>query len=164
MATYGSEAGVEAMIPSAGDIGLASTPTTSEVGSWLEQGYAIINRHLSGAGYIVPVVPTAAVYDEFVYLNNLWAAAQLLRALGLDVVQGEQQNRAQVWLSDFRKQLHELISGDSTGGDLTGVGVPLDPDVVINQRKRRLRTVQIRRVDGYSSAFEGVEGPEYEDQ
>lgn len=149
MATYGSEAGVEALVPSAGNLNNSSTPKIAQVTAWLSQGYAVINRHLAGAGYDTPVTSGAAAYDELTALNNLYAAANVLRALGLDVITGEDGNRAETWIADFRTQLHELVQAD-----LTALGVSLTATTGTATR-RRVRSMQVRRTDGYSGAHEG---------
>jgi len=146
MASYGSETGVEALLPAIGDFDGSSTVTTTELTAWLEQGYARINRVLAGQGYSTPVAASAAVYDELTALNNLYAAAQVLRAYGLDTATGEEENRSDRWLREFWRSLKELAGSDLT----TAVVLRLT-----SKKRRRVRSMQVRRVDGFSGAYEG---------
>lgn len=147
MASYGSTAGVDALLPGVG-LGVSSTPNTTDVTGWLEQGYSIINRKLSAAGYTIPVSSSAAVYDELTALNNLYASAQVLRARGLDAVTGSEESRSERWLREFRESIDALAESD-----LTAVGVTMV--TTTGQRRRGVRTVQIRRIDGFSGVYEG---------
>lgn len=148
MATYGSETGVEALLPVVGDIDGSSTPNTTQLTIWLAQGYAVINRHLAGAGYSIPVVSGAAVYDELVALNNQYGVINVIRARGLDSVSGESESVADQMWEDFQKQIHELAMTD-----LTQLGVSLVATSGTAAR-RRIRSMQLRRIDGYSGAHE----------
>ena len=89
---------------------------------------------------------------ELTALNNLYAAAYALRSRGLDSATGETETRADVWLRQFNEQLADLVSSD-----LTGVGVTLA--TTTGGRRPRLRSTQLRRVDGYSAVAEGDEYP-----
>lgn len=147
MASYGSTAGVEALVPALGTLG-AGTPTSDEVTAWLEDGYAIINRYIGGSGYVVPVTSSEDLYEELRGLNNLYAAAQAMRARKIDTTSGEEENRAEIWLRDFWQQLRDMIAMDLTAAGLTAT-------TTTTARRRRIRTLQLRRVDGYSGAHEG---------
>ena len=153
MATYGSEAGVEALVPAVGDIDATTTPTTTQLTAWLAQGYAVINRHLAGAGYEIPVASGAAVYDELVALNNQYGAIFVIRSRGIDSVTGEGESVSDQMWEDFREQLHEVAATD-----LTQLGVSLATTSGTASR-RRIRSMQLRRIDGYSGANETSETP-----
>jgi hypothetical protein len=146
---YGSLEGVLALAPALGAIGDETTPTNSEVDTWLNEGSALIDAALSGAGYVVPVARTAAAYPIFRGLGVLYATAYALRARGLDVVQGNQESRSELYLKDFRQRLDMLVAGD-----LTSQGVPLrtSPQTV----RRGVRSFQLRRADGYSRDTLGI--------
>ena len=144
MASYGSAAGVEALVPSVGTLGAGSKPTLVQVTAWLAEGYALINRAIASAGYGVPLLNTAAVYDELSSLNNLYTAAYALRSLAIDTASGESEERSEVWLKDFYARLKSLAASD-----LTLVGATLLPSTTTT-RRRRIRTLQMRKVDGYS--------------
>jgi hypothetical protein len=139
---YGTAAGVAARLPG---IGLTpiSTPESVQVETWLAQGAAIIDRKLAGAGYAVPVQATATPYLELVALNELYAAAQSLRARGLDAMTGGGEMRSDIWMREFTTMLNDLAQSD-----LTGAGVA--QATVTGVRPQRMRTVQIRRIDGFS--------------
>lgn len=152
MASYGSVGGVEALVPSVGSLDTDTVPTSAQVTAWLAQGYAKINRTLASAGYVVPVNSGAAVYDELTALDNLFAATYVLKARQLDIVAGQDQNRADAWMKEFDRQLADLAKAD-----LTTLGVTLStttPETGV--RRRRLRTLQLRRTDGYSGMYEGA--------
>ena len=144
---YGSIYDVAALLPGVG-IDDVSVPDTGQVARWLEQGSSIINRALSAAGYAHPVPSTAEAHGEFVALANQYAAAWVMRARGLDTVQGGEESRSDRWLREFREGLAAVVAAD-----LTAVGVS---STSTTGRNRRIRTTQIRRIDGYSGAFEGT--------
>jgi len=147
---YGSTAGVQALLPVVGTLGVASVPTLAQVTTWLAEGDAIVNRSLASAGYAVPVAAGAIVYAELTALNNLYAAAYVVQARGFDTVQGTDENRAAAWLERFNTQLAALV-----GSDLTGVGATLAPATATAPR-RRARFVQLKRIDGYSAVHDDI--------
>lgn len=146
---YGSEVGVEALVPAAGLIDGSSTPTSTQLTAWMEEGAARIDRVLASAGYSVPVLSAADVYEELRALNNLYAGAYVLRARGLDTTQGTEQNKASMWLAEFRNTLTELASSNLAAGGAT-LATP-------TTGRRRIRSVQTRRIDGYSGQSETAE-------
>lgn len=149
MATYGSIQGVQAIVPAAGEYGADTTPTTDQVTTWLAEGHSEINRYLSAAGYSTPASTGAQVYPSLTALNDLYAAAYVLRARGLDTVQGSEENRSGMMLKDFFKRLEALV-----GQDLTALGLSLRPPPSL--KRRRVRSLQLRRVDGYSGQYGGA--------
>lgn len=146
---YGSTSGVHAILPAIGALSSTTVPSIAQVTIWLGEGSAQIDRSLAGAGYAVPVNASAVVYPEITGLANLYAAAQAAIARGLDTVQGTEENRAETWLERFRVQLSALVSSD-----LTGVGVTLVTSPSGTAKRRRFRTTQIKRVDGYSAPYD----------
>lgn len=146
MASYGSSAGCAARIPGI-NLSALSTPDMTQMETWLAQGAAVIDRALSGAGYAVPVSQSAAVYPELTALNELYAAAHALRARGMDVVVGITETRSDAWLRQFRDQLDDLARSD-----LVALGV--SQATVAGTKHNRIRTTQLRRVDGYSAVLE----------
>jgi len=147
---YGSIDGIMALAPAVGTIDNDSTPNTGQVEEWLAEGAALIHGALAGAGYAVPAARTAAVYPLLRALNNLYAAAYTLRARGLDVVQGREETRSEIYLKDFFDRLKILA-----GQDLTGMGLTLRTSPSVATR-RGVRSMQLRRVDGYSAAYSGL--------
>lgn len=149
MASYGSVDGVAAIVqnltPSA-----SSHPTSDEITAWLEQGCAVINRYIATAGYSVPVGSGAALHHELVALNNLYAAAYTKRSQEVDAQTGEEEKRSEIWLREFHAQLSELAASN-----LAAMGATPLPSTTPG-RRRRIRTLQLRRVDGYSGAYEGA--------
>jgi len=142
---YGTVAGVQAITPTLGTFGSATVPTSSQVTAWLGEGAATINRTLATAGYSVPVASGAAVYAELTALNNLYAGAYALRARGIDTGTGEEESRDVVWMREFTQRLASLAASD-----LTALGV----SVQAGRPRRRIRTLQARRIDGYSGRHE----------
>ena len=146
---YGATTGVQALLPAIGTLSGSTVPTSTQVTTWLGEGSSVIDRHLSAAGYSIPVGATATVYPELTSLANLYAAAQAAIARGLDTVQGSEENRAEVWLARFQAQLSALVSSD-----LTALGVSLATVASGTPRRRRMRMTQIKRVDGYSAPYD----------
>ncbi len=138
------------MVPSAGSLGTSSTPTSAQVTEWLAQGSARIDRALSSAGYSIPVASTATVYAELTALANLYGAAHVLTARGLDSANGEAENRADVWLERFDETLKALA-----GSDLSALGVSAATTTGVNAGRRRMRTLQLRRIDGFADLDTG---------
>lgn len=147
---YGSVSGVSALVPVAGTLGTSSTPTSAQVAEWLTQGSARIDRALSSAGYSVPVDDAATVYAELDALANLYGAAHVLTARGLDSANGEAENRADVWLQRFSDELTSLAASD-----LSALGVSSATTTGVNAGRRRVRTLQLRRVDGFTDLDTG---------
>ncbi len=147
---YGSIDGIMALAPAVGVIDNDSTPNTGQVEDWLTEGAALINGALAGAGYTVPVVRTAGGYPFLRALENLYATAYTLRARGLDVVQGQQESRSELYLKDFHNRLKLLA-----GSDLTAMGLTLRTSPSAATR-RGVRSLQLRRVDGYSGKYGGT--------
>jgi hypothetical protein len=144
MATYGNTAGVTALVPEIGPLSTGSTPSDDQVYGWQLEAYAKINRAIANAGYSLPIDSGAAVYAELGGLENLYVAAYALRARGIDTTSGEGEDRSEVWLADFYRQLKDLAASN-----LTLLGVSLVATTTPT-RRRRIRTLQMRKVDGYS--------------
>jgi len=147
MANYGSAAGVQALLPVLGTLGTGTTPTLTQVTAWLAEGQAVIDRNLASAGYTVPVAAVATCYAELTALNNLYAGAYAIMARGLDSTSGSEENRAETWLTRFYTQLAGLAASD-----LTMLGVNIAMPIVAP--RRRVRTTQVKRVDGYSAPWD----------
>ena len=148
--SYGSVQGVSALIPAAGPIGSSSIPTATQVATWLIEATAIIDRHITMAGYAAPIANTVALYAELSAMANLYAAAMTLQARDLDTVQGTEENRSETMLTRFYTQLGAIAKAD-----LGGMGAT--PATTSTTTRRRLRTSQVRRVDGYSENALGDE-------
>lgn len=144
--SYGSVVGVEAIVPALGTLDGSSTPTSTQVEAWLSEGYAKINVALAAAGYSIPVSASDAL-PLLRSLENLYGAAYALRARAMEISHDEEESRSETYLKDFRNQLLGL-----TKQDLTALGVSLQPASNPTQRRRRLRSLQVRRIDGYSAA------------
>ena len=143
--SYGSLSGVSALVPVAAPLSTTSTPTSAQVTEWLAQGSARIDRALSSAGYSIPVASTATVHAELTALANLYAAAHVLIARGLDSANGEAENRSDAYIERFTSELTALASSD-----LSALGVSAAPTTGVNAGRRRIRTLQLRRIDGYA--------------
>jgi hypothetical protein len=145
---YGSTAGVSALLPVIGTLGATSTPTSTQVSTWLTEASAIIDRHVTGAGFTAPVASSATLYSELGALANLYAAAQCAMARSIDNLSGEPEDRATMWLERFYAQLKEIAASD-----LSMLGATVAPaPATAGSGRRRIRTLQLRRVDGYSAA------------
>lgn len=149
--SYGTEFGVTARVPGLGVTGI-STPDNTQITDWLTQGATLIDRVLAAAGYAVPVGESATLYPELTALNEQYAAAQALRARGIDSLTGDGEARSDVWLREVKDTLRELAASDLTGLGVTQARVE-------GVRRQRMRTVQMRRIDGYSAANETTTNP-----
>ena len=143
--SYGSLSGVSALVPVAAPLSATSTPTSAQVTEWLAQGSARIDRALSSAGYSIPVDSTATVHAELTALANLYAAAHVLIARGLDSANGEAENRSDAYIERFTSELSALASSD-----LSALGASAASTTGVNAGRRRIRTLQLRRIDGYA--------------
>ena len=148
--SYGSLSGVSALVPVAAPLSATSTPTSAQVTEWLAQGSARIDRALSSAGYSIPVGSTATVHAELTALANLYAAAYVLIARGLDSANGEAENRSDAYIERFTSELSALASSD-----LSALGVSAATTTGVNAGRRRIRTLQLRRIDGYADLDTG---------
>jgi hypothetical protein len=148
--SYGSLSGVSALVPVAAPLSATSTPTSAQVTEWLAQGSARIDRALSSAGYSIPVASTATVHAELTALANLYAAAHVLIARGLDSANGEAENRSDAYIERFTSELSALASSD-----LSALGVSAATTTGVNAGRRRIRTLQLRRIDGYADLDTG---------
>ena len=148
MANYGSTTGVQALLPVLGTLSGSTTPTSTQVSTWLEEGAAVINRSIATAGYTVPVASSATCYAELTSLNKLYAGAYCLIARGLDAVSGGEETRSQQWLDRFNAQLNALVSSNLAALGCTIANTPA------SSNRPRLRTTQVKRVDGYSAVYE----------
>lgn len=145
---YGSTGGVSALLPAVGTLGASSTPTSTQVSTWLTEASAIIDRHVTGAGFAVPVTSGATLYSELGALANLYAAAQAVMARSVDNLSGEPEDRATMWLERFYAQLKDIAGSDLSMLGATVLPTPSTP----GSGRRRIRTLQMKRVDGYSAA------------
>jgi hypothetical protein len=147
---YGTPEGVAALIPGAHTSNPSTLlPADTEVQAWIAEGASQVNVALATAGYVVPVENNEAlVWPTLAALVNLYAAAYVMRARGLDTLLGETETRSEVWLRDFWNRLNGLVGA----GSLVGVGVALIPAASVTAGGTRVRTLQMRRIDGYSAA------------
>ncbi len=145
---YGTIAGVQALVPTLGTMSGSTVPTSTQATAWLVEGSARIDRTLAGAGYAVPVAADAGLYPELDALANLYAAAYCVRARGMDTGSGETESRDVIWLQEFSDRLTELA-----GTDLVAFGLLL-ATVAGARRRTRIRSTQLRKIDGYSAARE----------
>jgi hypothetical protein len=152
---YGTVAGASAMIPTVGALSGSSIPTSAQVITWLQAASAEIDLVLARAGYTTPVANTASAYPMFSDLANLWAAARSLQALGLDNTSGQTETRSQQMMAEFWERLKAI-----SGLDLSGLGLVVSTTGTA-QAVRRLRSIQISRVDKQHWTGGGSEYTEY---
>lgn len=151
--SYGSVSGVSALVPVAGTFGTSSTPTSAQVTEWLAQGSARIDRALSSAGYSIPVANATPAYAEVTALANLYGAAYVLMSRGIDSANGEAENRSDVLLQRFNDELTSLAAADLSALGVSASGTSTGA----NAGRRRIRTLQLRRLDGYADLDTGEE-------
>ena len=143
MATYGSAAGVEGINAHLGAVYSSSTmPTSTQVATFLSDGYAALNTRLLLAGYTAPVTnTTVAGYAMLTRLNNLYAAACAEQATNLNLGGGEDTRAAALW-ARYEAEVAMLLAGDCTLlGFARGGSAPV---------RRRVRSLPLRHYDGYA--------------
>lgn len=149
---YGTLAGVAAyckQLTPALDWSETSSPASTDVERWLEQGYAKINLALAMAGYTTPATATMDVYEELQAINDLYAAAQAETAWNVSRGEAEEETRGARYNAEWRKRLEELLEGD-----LTLAGLSLSSTA---RPRRSIRIANLRREDGYSEYSEDNE-------
>jgi hypothetical protein len=145
MATYGSEQGVEGInAHMIGGYTASTTPSSTQVATFLAQGASMIDTTLQRAGYAVPVLASATCYLAVVRLNDLFAAACAEQAVNIsDAMPGQTTRSDKLWKA-YEQELTYLLDGD-----LTTVGVPLSTTAAAPQR--RVRSLPLRHYDGYAA-------------
>ena len=101
----------------------------------------------------MPVSVVAGAYQELEALANLYAAAYILIARGMDSSNGEAENRSDVWLERFDVDLQAIAASNLIGLGVTVVTSTTAP-------RSRVRTLQLRRIDGYSALATGEDWTE----
>jgi len=102
------------LLGSAQTFDATTSPASSHVDGWLAAGYSKINAYLSGSGYAIPIAPTAAIYDELVDLNALYAAARAeLSRVGVVINIGERL-RGKIFMDMFYEGINSLGQMDLT--------------------------------------------------
>lgn len=144
---YGDVEGVAALVPGVGAITEDSVPNESQVETWLSEASVMVDGVLAGAGYVIGISDAAAIYPALSAMTQLYAAATLLQAQAIDVGSGQEENRSEAMFRRFYAWLKML-----SGGNLEALGVTVS---LVPPRRKRFRSTQIRRVDGYSGTYEG---------
>jgi hypothetical protein len=146
MATYGSEAGVEAINAHfIGGYTSATQPTSTQVATFLSDGYAALNLRLSLAGYSMPATSGTA-YDVLARLNNLYAAACAEEAVNLSTAGMAEESRSQRLWGRYDAELGALLAGDLTLAGLTMASTA--------KPRRGIRSLAMRKRDGYAEHFD----------
>lgn len=95
-----------------------SHPTLTQVERFLDMGYSRINARLAARGHGTPVGATAAVYDELVGLEALYAGARVQMARMSSRLGPRERAKGEVLMERFDKELDRLM-----GLDLSRAGV-----------------------------------------
>ncbi len=115
---YSTEQMVKDMCPRRFNVSTGA-PRTSTVTDWIEEGAAIIDAKLAGAGYSVPVASTASAFPILRNLNTIYAAAMVEGAYSVEVSSGGGQTRAQSLEMRFWKGVDNLLRLDLSGMGVT---------------------------------------------
>jgi len=146
MATYGSEAGVEAINAHfVGGYTSATIPTSTQITTFLADGYAALNMRLALAGYTTPATSGTA-YDVLARLNNLYAAACAEEAVNLSTAGLAEESRSERLWKRYDNELLAFLAGDLT---LTGLTM-----ATAAKPRRGVRSVAARKRDGYAEHFD----------
>lgn len=104
----------------------STSPTLTEVSSWLSGGCAILEAKIASRGYAIPVTAATTAYDWIKDLNALYAAAKAESSRTAATVSVTERTRGQVFMKDFWDQLKQLISVD-----MTMMGLERDAEVPV---------------------------------
>lgn len=144
MATYGSEAGVEGInAHMIGGYTASTTPTSTQVATWLTQGAATLDAAIARAGYTTPVASTVAGYQILVRLNDLYAAACAEQSVNISTAGPGEETRSEKLWKQYKTELNDLLTGD-----LTLLGLSLT--VSTASPRKRIRSLPLRHYDGYA--------------
>jgi hypothetical protein len=97
----------------------STCPTKNQVDGWLSSGCAVIETHLAGRGYDVPVTSTARAYAWLTDLEEFWAAAHAELSRANAAISPGERSRGQVFYDYFWDQIDRLSKIDlSVVGDV----------------------------------------------
>ncbi len=145
MATYGSEQGVEGInAHMIGGYTVTTTPTSTQVATFLAQGAAMLDAAFAKAGYTTPVAAGAACYSIIVRLNDLYAAACAEQAVNISTAGPGEETRSEKLWKQYKAELADFLAGD-----LTLVGLSLAATATTAPRKR-VRSLPMRHYDGFA--------------
>lgn len=94
-------------------------PTSTDITTWLAQGYARVNRALAGQGYTTPVTSSAACYEEVVQCEILYAAAMGHTVKNVQRASADQWTKGEVYMDRHRKALADLLASDLSRAGLS---------------------------------------------
>jgi hypothetical protein len=102
-----------------GNFTATTTPSKTAVERFLSAGCSLIHGRLQAVGYTTPVPSTAAVYDQIIDLETLYAVsrAEMVR-MTARVVAGE-RTRSQIFADMFNKGLDQLLKMDLSRAGVT---------------------------------------------
>jgi hypothetical protein len=146
MATYGSEQGVEGInAHMVGGYTATTTPTSTQVATFLAQGAAALDAAFAKAGYTTPVAASVACYSIIVRLNDLYAAACAEQAVNISTAGPGEETRSEKLWKQYKTELTDFLSGD-----LTLAGLSLAATAATAPRQR-IRSLPLRKYDGYAA-------------
>ena len=97
----------------------STSPTLTEVNSWLTSGCAIIESRLSSAGYSVPPSATTAVYGWLAELNTNYAVSRAEMSRTNIILGMGERTRGQLFEKAFWEGLDRLLKMDLSIAGLT---------------------------------------------
>jgi len=120
---YASASNVAALcqniLGGASNFSASSSPTTTSVCAWLDEGGGVVDLHLAAQGYDTPAPSSATLYPYLTNLNVLYAAAFVeLSRINVTLGMGE-RTRGQVFMQMFWDGLERLSDKQLTGGGAT---------------------------------------------
>jgi hypothetical protein len=87
-------------------------PNQAAVERFLSAGCAVIEGRLKAAGYSTPVGATAAVYDQIVDLETLYAAARAESVRMTARTTAGERGRSALFMEEFNRGLDDLLKRD----------------------------------------------------
>ena len=151
MAPYGSEQGVEGInAHMVGGYTATTTPTSTQVATFLTQGAAMLDAAIAKAGYTTPVAATVACYQIIVRLNDLYAAASAEQSVNISTAGPGEETRSEKLWKQYRAELTDFLAGDLTLAGLSRTASTASP-------RKRIRSLPLRHFDGYAVNSDGTE-------
>lgn len=97
----------------------STSPNVQAVNAWITTGCAVIDTHLSSAGYTVPVASGTVVFGMLTRCNTLYTVARVEESRTNVTLSKDERTRAQVFDEQFGNCLGALLGMDLTLAGLT---------------------------------------------
>jgi hypothetical protein len=97
----------------------STSPNIAAVNSWVTTGCAVIDTHLGGAGYAIPVASGTAAFGMLTRCNALFAAARVEESRTNITLGPGERTRGVIFDEHFQRCIESLLKMDLTLAGLT---------------------------------------------